>query len=174
MRWTVITNCDSFFISKCDTVYYKLWQVLQIATDITKCDDYYKLRQNNVYYADQDFLRSISRKRPTSFIFKVSGRPLGGVSAMALNNILATDTHTQQHKNSMEGEPVRQTRWGIEPRLLANSNKKRGNFTKRNENRRQSKKKKQRRWQDKLWSFTWELGKPQGDHAPTSSGGANQ
>ena len=52
VRWTVITNCDSFFITKCDTVYYKLWQVLisaidllQIATGITKCDDYYKLRQ---------------------------------------------------------------------------------------------------------------------------------
>ena len=105
MRWTVITNCDSFFITKCDTVYYKLRQVLQsvmdllqIATDITKCDDYYKLRQNNVYYADQDFLRSISRKRLTSFIFKVSGRPLGGVSAMALNNILATATHKAAQK----------------------------------------------------------------------------
>ena len=24
-----ITNCDSFFITKCDTVYYKLRQVLQ-------------------------------------------------------------------------------------------------------------------------------------------------
>ena len=52
MRWTVVTNCDSFFITKCDTVYYKLRQVLQSAMDllqiakgITKCDDYYKLRQ---------------------------------------------------------------------------------------------------------------------------------
>ena len=52
VRWTVITNCDSFFITKCDTVYYKLQQVLQsamdllqIVTGITKCDDYYKLRQ---------------------------------------------------------------------------------------------------------------------------------
>ena len=52
VRWTVITNCDSFFITKCDKVYYKLRQVsqsamdlLQIATGITKCDDYYKLRQ---------------------------------------------------------------------------------------------------------------------------------
>ena len=52
VQWTVITNCDSFFITNCDTVYYKLWQVLQsamdllqIATGITKCDDYYKLRQ---------------------------------------------------------------------------------------------------------------------------------
>ena len=42
----------AFFITKCDTVYYKLRQVLQsamdllqIATGITKCDDYYKLRQ---------------------------------------------------------------------------------------------------------------------------------
>ena len=39
-------------ITKCDTVYYKLRQVLQSAIDllqiaigITKCDDYYKLRQ---------------------------------------------------------------------------------------------------------------------------------
>ena len=52
LRWTVITNCDSFFITRCDTVYYNLLQVLQsvmgllrIATGITKCDDYYKLRQ---------------------------------------------------------------------------------------------------------------------------------
>ena len=52
MRWTVITNCDSFFITKFDTVYYKLQQVLrsaidllQIVTGISKCDDYYKLRQ---------------------------------------------------------------------------------------------------------------------------------
>ena len=52
MRWTVITNHDSFFLTKCDTVYNKLRQVLQsamnllqIATGITKCDDYYKLRQ---------------------------------------------------------------------------------------------------------------------------------
>ena len=40
------------FITKCDTVYYKLRQVLQsamnllqIATGITKCDNYFKLRQ---------------------------------------------------------------------------------------------------------------------------------
>ena len=39
------TNCDSFFITKCDTVYYKLRQVLQSAMDvlqsamiITNCD----------------------------------------------------------------------------------------------------------------------------------------
>ena len=55
MRWAVITNCDSFFLTKCDMVYYKLRQVLQsamdllqIATGITKCDDYYKLRQYNL------------------------------------------------------------------------------------------------------------------------------
>ena len=48
----LLTNCGSFFITKCDTVYYKLQQVLQsamdllqIGTGITKCDDYYKLRQ---------------------------------------------------------------------------------------------------------------------------------
>ena len=52
VRWTVNTNCDGFFITKCDTVYYKLRQVLQsamdllqIVTGITKCDDYHKLRQ---------------------------------------------------------------------------------------------------------------------------------
>ena len=45
MRWTVITNCDSFFITRCDTVYYKLRQVLQFVMDllqiamiITNCD----------------------------------------------------------------------------------------------------------------------------------------
>ena len=38
VRWTVITNCDSFFITKCDTVYYKLRQVLQSAMIITNCD----------------------------------------------------------------------------------------------------------------------------------------
>ena len=52
VRWTVVANCDSFFITKCDAVYYKLRQVLQSATDllqiatgITKCDGYYKLRR---------------------------------------------------------------------------------------------------------------------------------
>ena len=42
----------SCHLKRCDTVYYKLRQVLQsamnllqIATGITKCDDYYKLRQ---------------------------------------------------------------------------------------------------------------------------------
>ena len=38
VRWTAITNCDSFFITKCDTVYYKLRQVLQSAMIITNCD----------------------------------------------------------------------------------------------------------------------------------------
>ena len=59
MRSTVVTNCDSFFITKCDTVYYKLRQVLQSAMDllqsatgITKCDDYYKLRQYRVSVRD--------------------------------------------------------------------------------------------------------------------------
>ena len=63
VRWTVITNCDSFFITKCDTVYYKLRQVLQsvmdllqIATGITKCDDYYKLRQYSGYLNLNQFL----------------------------------------------------------------------------------------------------------------------
>ena len=38
MRWTVVTNCDRFFITKCDTVYYKLRQVLQSAMIVTNCD----------------------------------------------------------------------------------------------------------------------------------------
>ena len=67
MRWNYyelrllsLLECDeqllqiatAFLLQKCDTVYYKLRQVLQsaidllqIATDITKYDDYYKLRQ---------------------------------------------------------------------------------------------------------------------------------
>ena len=35
---SVITKCDSFFITKCDKCYYKVRQVLQSATIITKCD----------------------------------------------------------------------------------------------------------------------------------------
>ena len=34
VRWTVKTNCDSFFITKCYTVYYKLRQVLQSAMNL--------------------------------------------------------------------------------------------------------------------------------------------
>ena len=32
------TDCDSFLITKCDTVYYKLRQVLQSAMIVTNCD----------------------------------------------------------------------------------------------------------------------------------------
>ena len=39
VRWTVVTNCDTFFNTKCDTVYYKLPQVLQSAMIITNCDN---------------------------------------------------------------------------------------------------------------------------------------
>ena len=45
MRWSVITKCDSFFITKCYKCYYKVRHVLQSvtillqsATGITKCD----------------------------------------------------------------------------------------------------------------------------------------
>ena len=45
VRCTVITNCDSFFITRCDTAYYKLQQVLQSAMNLlqtaiifTNCD----------------------------------------------------------------------------------------------------------------------------------------
>lgn len=54
----VITKCDSFFLTKYDVCYYKVWQVLQSATafyqkvatillqsvrGIGKCDRYYKV-----------------------------------------------------------------------------------------------------------------------------------
>ena len=53
VRWSVVTKCDSFFITKCDKCYYKVRQVLlQSATGITKCDNfitkcdrYYKVRR---------------------------------------------------------------------------------------------------------------------------------
>ena len=32
------TDCDSFLITKCDTVYHKLRQVLQSAMIVTNCD----------------------------------------------------------------------------------------------------------------------------------------
>ena len=39
VQWTVITNFHSFFISKCDRIYYNLRrQVLQSAMIITNCD----------------------------------------------------------------------------------------------------------------------------------------
>ena len=34
VRWTVITNWDNFFITKCDMVYYKLQQALQSTMDL--------------------------------------------------------------------------------------------------------------------------------------------
>ena len=75
MRWTVVTNCDSFFVTKCDTVYYKLRQVLQsamyllqIATGITKCDDYYKLRQYKCQKSDKHF-KLVSLKSIVSVLF---------------------------------------------------------------------------------------------------------
>ena len=75
LRWTAITNCDSFFITNCDTAYYKSRQVLQsamdllqIATGITKSDDYYKLRQyiwfwsKNGHFSNFYFLGNICQK----------------------------------------------------------------------------------------------------------------
>ena len=38
VRWTVITNCVTFFITKYVTVYYKLRQLLQSAMIITNCN----------------------------------------------------------------------------------------------------------------------------------------
>ena len=74
MRWTVVTNCDTFFNTKCDTVYYKLRQVLQsamdllqIATGITKCDDYYKLRQYNLTVFYEQKLKEIDFSAPVRF-----------------------------------------------------------------------------------------------------------
>ena len=73
MRRTVITNCDSFFITKCDTVYYKLRQVLQsamdllqIATGITNCDDYYKLRQYRWHPTLGHFTTALGQPLPWS------------------------------------------------------------------------------------------------------------
>ena len=124
-----------------------------------------------MYYADHGFLRSISRKRLTSLIFKVSGRPLGGVSAMALNNILATATHTAAQKQYGGGSrPPNSLRYRTS-RTSKQQQKTRQLHKKERKPEAVQKKKTQRRWQDKLWPFTWELGKPQGDQAPTSGGG---
>ena len=73
VRWTVITNCDSFFITTVRHGYYKLRQVfqsaihdlLQIATDITKCDDYYKLRQYaSLFLVEQGWRSGESTRLP--------------------------------------------------------------------------------------------------------------
>ena len=83
MWWSVITKCDSFFITKCDKCYYKVRQVLQSvtillqsvtillqsltislqsltnllqsATGTKKCNDYYKVQQ---YRVSQEALSS--------------------------------------------------------------------------------------------------------------------
>ena len=44
VQWTVITNCENFFISKCDRVYYNLRRhVLPSWMIITNCDGTYRL-----------------------------------------------------------------------------------------------------------------------------------
>ena len=47
MRWSVITKCDSFLITKYDKCYYKVRQVLQSVTILLQSATafYYKVRQ---------------------------------------------------------------------------------------------------------------------------------
>ena len=55
LRQGVITNCDRYVITNCDKFYYKLRQVLQIATTvIINCDRYYKLGR---YYKLRQYSR---------------------------------------------------------------------------------------------------------------------
>ena len=63
---TVITNCDSFFITKGDMVYYKLRQVLQSATIITNCD-------STIYILLSYFLLILERRIFKSFILRKDG-----------------------------------------------------------------------------------------------------
>ena len=77
VRWSVITKCDSFFITKCDKCYYKVRQVLQSvtillhsATGITKCDDYYKVRQ----YTREGHTRRVSPTRARFFWCPLSSK----------------------------------------------------------------------------------------------------
>ena len=63
---TVITNCDSFFITKGDMVYYKLRQVLQSATIITNCD-------STTYILLSYFLLILERRIFKSFILRKDG-----------------------------------------------------------------------------------------------------
>ena len=67
LRQIFITNCDSFFITNWDKIitncdsyyklrqnYYKLRQLLQIATIITNCDRTYELQsRHNTYKSDK-------------------------------------------------------------------------------------------------------------------------
>ena len=159
MRWNYYNLRQLSLLQSAMDSYYKLRQLFyykvrhglfQIVTGITKCDDYYKLRQYNVYYADHGFLRSISRKRLTSFIFKVSGRPLGGVSAMVLNNILATATHTAAQKQYGGGtHPPNSLRYRTSP-TSKQQQKTRQLHKKERKPEAVQKKKTQRRRQDKL------------------------
>ena len=46
----IITNCDSYFITKCnESLLQNVMVLLQNTTVVTKCDVYYKMRQDKVY-----------------------------------------------------------------------------------------------------------------------------
>ena len=51
MRWTVVTYCDSFFVTKVDTAYYNhaTWIRKCDRTFITYCDKYYKVRWYTIF-----------------------------------------------------------------------------------------------------------------------------
>ena len=61
-----VTNCDSFFITKGDMVYYKLRQVLQSATIITNCD-------STIYILLSYFLLILERRIFKIFILRKDG-----------------------------------------------------------------------------------------------------
>ena len=82
VRWTVITNCDSIFITKCDGFiancdrYYKVRWLLQIATGITKCDDYFNLLQYTVSFVVLSLNISIFLEGNTKSPIMALGKPI--------------------------------------------------------------------------------------------------
>ena len=81
---SVITKCDSFFITKCDKCYYKVRQVLQSvtillqsATIITKCDSTEAARVTaTLYFSNRYLVRSsgdcLTKPKCTECFWKVS------------------------------------------------------------------------------------------------------
>ena len=72
MRWTVIRNCDTFFITKCETVYYKLRHVLQSAMIITNCHSKSVTTHNLVTFNIAKY-HQITRKNAAYWQINTSG-----------------------------------------------------------------------------------------------------
>ena len=84
----VITKRDSYFITKCDEVYFKNRQVFITKRDsvITKCDSYYKMRV--ITYCDSTLCHGCF---PVNFAKFLRKRFLQNTSGRLLLKVIITD-----------------------------------------------------------------------------------